>query len=206
VASPANDYAFVVAKGSDQIAQYTLDAAQGTLAPNPTAAFVHTPAGAGPRHLAFHPGGAWAYVIDENDSTVRAYTYDATKGTLTEMQSISSLPPGFTGANTGAEIQIARSGRFVFVSNRGDDSVVTLSVDAASGKLAYVARTSTGGKTPRHFSLDEGDGVLLAANQASDDVVVFRLDPTTAALTQVGAPTSIGAGAYYVQAISLPAP
>ncbi len=205
ITSSSNAFAFLAEKGADAIAQYTFDASTGKLAPNPAAALVSTPAGAGPRHIAFHPSNAFAYVVAENASTVTTYAYDAGNGTLAAIHTVSSLPAGFTGANTGAEIQVASSGQFVFASNRGDDSVVTFAVDPTSRKLTFASRASTTGKTPRHFSLDEPDGLVFVANQASNDVVAFHLDPTTGALSSP-VTTTLNAAPYYVEAIVVPAP
>jgi 6-phosphogluconolactonase len=202
--SSANDFAFIVEKGADEIAEYAFDATSGQLTPN-TVPHVATAAGAGPRHLVFHPSAAFAYVIAENASTVTTYAYDANAGTLSPVQTISTLAAGFTGTNTGAEVQVTASGRFVLASNRGDDSIVTFAVDPTSRTLAFASRASTGGKTPRHFSLDEPDGVALVANQDSGTIAVFHLDATTGALTPATT-ALVGAAPYYVQAIALPAP
>ena len=205
IASPSNAFAFLVVKGADTIAQYAFDATMGTLSPNAVAPVVKTAAGAGPRHLTFHPNGAFAYLIDENDSTMMAFTYDAAAGTLTNIQTLSSRAPNAVGANTGAEVQVARSGSFVYASNRGDDDVVTFAVDPASGKLAFASSVATGGNTPRHFSLDEADGLALVANQGSGNVVAFRVDGKTGVLTKA-TDTPIGAAPYFVEGIALPAP
>ena len=204
VADPGNAFVFVPCKGSDWVAQYVYDASKGTLTANATP-HLTTAAGAGPRHLELHPSGKYAYLIDENDSTMMALAYDATKGTFTTLQTISTLPSGFDPSkNTAAEVHVAPSGRFVYGSNRGHDSIVVYAVDAATGKLTLVGHTLTTGKTPRHFSLDESGAFLLVANQGTSDVVVFRIDPGAGTLSKVSS-TAIGAAAYFVGVASIPA-
>jgi 6-phosphogluconolactonase len=149
---------------------------------------VTTPAGSGPRHLALHPTRALAYLMEETDSMVAAYTIDAA-GKLTLLQRQSSRATGATGSNTGAEVQVHPSGSFVYVSNRGDDDIGVFAV-GSDGKLTAVAHTKTGGQTPRHFSLDPSGRWLLVANQGSGDVRVFAIDAVAGTLTPAGAPVS----------------
>lgn len=178
-----NKFAVAADLGLDQVLVYKLDAATGTLTPNDPPATSVT-AGSGPRHFAFHPSGQYAYVINEILLTTTAFSYDAATGKLTEIQTLSTLPPGVErgpGMST-AEIQAHPSGKFVYGSNRGHDTIVAYSVDAATGKLTYVENESTGGKTPRNFGLDPTGKYLLAANQASDSIVVFKINPETGAL------------------------
>ena len=129
--------------------------------------------GSGPRHMVFRPDGRYAYVLDELTSTVTAFAYDARKGVLTEGQTLSTLPAGYTGQNSGAEIAVHPSGRFVYASNRGHNSIAIFRVDQASGALTFVRTQETGGRTPRNFALDPSGRLLLAANQDSGTVVVF---------------------------------
>ena len=166
ITDPSNRYAFVPCLGTDRVMQYKL---AGTLVPNGELA---TAAGAGPRHMAWAPNGMHAYVIDELSSTVMALAFDAATGHLTALQTIATVPQGTT--NTGAEIAVHPSGQFVFASNRGDDSIVTFAV-AADATLTQVARTPTGGKTPRSFGLDPAGKFLYAANQDSNSVVPFAI-------------------------------
>jgi 3-carboxymuconate cyclase len=147
--------------------------------------FVATAPGAGPRHVAFHPNGKFVYAINELNSTVTAYRYDAVKGTLTEIQTVSTLPQGFTGTNTTAEVQVHPSGRFLYGSNRGHDSIAIFAIDG-EGKLTFVGHQPTQGKTPRNFGIDPTGTYLLAANQDSDNLVVFRIDPQTGKLEPTG--------------------
>jgi 6-phosphogluconolactonase len=184
LADPANKFVFVLNKGSDIISQFVFDASKGTLTPNavPTVA---TTAGAGPRHLAFHPNGKFAYVIDEIDDTMSAYSYDAALGQLTWLQTLSTLPVGTDGTNnTCAEVVVAPSGSFVYGSNRGNDSIVTFSADATSGKLTYIGVTPSGGTVPRSFTLSVDGKLMLVANQ-SGNVVSFSVDVATGGLTKL---------------------
>lgn len=177
----ANRYAFVADLGLDKILVYRFSADQGTLAPHDPPAVVSKP-GAGPRHFAFHPGGQYAYVINELDSTVTALSYDSQRAVLTPIQSISTLPEDFSGDNTTAEVQVHPSGRYVYGSNRGHDSIVVFAADPGSGRLTYVEHESTKGENPRNFAIDPTGEYLLAANQDSDNVVVFRIDKATGQL------------------------
>jgi 6-phosphogluconolactonase len=196
VTDPSNAFVFVPCKGSDYVAQYTFDAATGKLAPNPIAAHVSTAAGAGPRHLAFHPNGKFAYLINELGSTMTAFAFDGTNGTLTEIETKSTRPAGATGGNAAAEVWVHPSGRWVFGSNRGDDSIVVFAVDPATGKMTSAAFTPSGGKTPRDFSLDPTGSWLYAADQDSGIVVPFRFDATQGSLSALDAAVSVPAASY----------
>ena len=186
----AGRFAFAADLGLDKILIYQIDAAAGTLKANDPA-FAATPAGGGPRHFAFHPTGRFAYVCNEMTSSVTAFSYDADKGALTEMHTISTLPEPVKG-NSTAEIQVHPSGRFVYCSNRGHDSLAIFSVDPQSGKLTAAGHQKTGGKTPRNFGIDPTGQFILAANQSTNDVFVFKVDAKTGQLTQTGAPVSVG--------------
>lgn len=175
--SPDNRFAFAADLGLDKILVYKLDADKGTMTPNdPPAAEI--PPGSGPRHFAFHPSGKFAYVCGEMTSTVHAMTYDADKGVLKVVQSLSTLPEPVKG-NSTAECQVHPSGKWVYVSNRGHDSVAVFKVDEATGHLTAVGHQSTGGKTPRNFGVDPTGKFLIAANQSSNNVVVFKIDEKT---------------------------
>jgi 6-phosphogluconolactonase len=147
--------------------------------------------GSGPRHLALHPSGRYAYVINELANTVAAFAWNASAGTLRQMQTISTLPFGHTGSSNTAEIVVHPSGRFVYGSNRGHDSIVGYSVNAKSGRLTHLANTPTGGKTPRSFGIDPSGRWLIAANQASDSLITFAVDQRTGALTPTGASSTV---------------
>ncbi len=174
-------FAFVADLGLDKVLSYRFDPTKGTLAANDPPA-VELPAGAGPRHLAFHPNGQWAYSIDELDSTVTAFAYDAERGALTRRDSVSTLPAGAAIENTTAEIEIHPSGRFLYASNRGADSIAVFAIDQSSGRLTPLGQHATGGKTPRHFAIDPSGRWLLAANQNSGAITVHRIDPQTGQL------------------------
>jgi 6-phosphogluconolactonase len=186
VSDAANRHVFVPCLGSDYVAQYDFDPATGTLAPNPVP-HVATAAGAGPRHLAFAPDGTHAYLINENNSTLTALAYDATAGRLSPINTISTRPPDATSANTGAEVWVHPNGRFVYGSNRGDDTIAVFAVDS-TGAVALIGQTQTQGQTPRMFGIDPLGRFLYAANQASNTVVPFAIDATTGALTPIAAP------------------
>ena len=184
VVSPDNTFLLAVDLGLDKVFSYRLDPAKGGLAPEPQ--FAATTPGGGPRHLAFRPDGKFAYVLNEMLSSVGAFSYDAGRGTLAHLQTISTLPPGFTAENSGAEIVVHPSGRFLYTSNRGQDSIAVFAIDAAKGTLTPVDGISTQGKTPRGFALDPSGRFLVAANQNSGTLVVFRIDQATGALTPAG--------------------
>jgi 6-phosphogluconolactonase len=182
--SPDNRFVIVADLGLDQLLVYRFDAAAGTLGGNPQ--IVRAVPGAGPRHLVFDATGRYLYVINEMQSTVVVYVYDAANGALSEVQIVSALPHGFARTSEAAEIEMHASGKFLFASNRGDDSIAVFAVNAKDGTLTPVEIDSTGGKTPRNFVLDPTGAWLLAANQESNDIVVFRVDPTTGHLTRSG--------------------
>jgi 6-phosphogluconolactonase len=182
--SPDNRFAIVADLGLDQLIAYPFDAAKGTLGANPQ--ITKASPGAGPRHLTFSSDGRFLYVINEMQSTVVTYAYDAGTGVLRELQSISTLPKGFNGTSTGAEIEIDPSGKFLFASNRGDDSIAVFSIDSRTGTLTHVDTDPTGGKTPRHFTVDPTGTWLLAANQDSDNITVFRFDQKAGRLSATG--------------------
>jgi 6-phosphogluconolactonase len=182
---PANRFALVPDLGLDKVLLYRLDPANGTLAPH-VPAFVASAAGAGPRHLAFHPGGDYAFAINELNSTLTSFRYDAKAGRLETLESLSTLPKGVRPTGTTAEVAVHPSGRFVYGSNRGHDSIVAYALDVDSGKLRQVGHQSTGGKTPRSFAIDPSGRWLLAANQDSDNIVVLRIDPQTGKLSATG--------------------
>jgi 6-phosphogluconolactonase len=182
---PANRCAFAADLGLDKVFIYRFDADRGTLVPNEPPSVSVAP-GAGPRHFAFHPGGRFAYAIDELNSTVTAFDHDPDRGALKVIQTATTLPEGFTGANYPAEVQVHPSGKFLYGSNRGHDSIAVFTIDADTGRLSPVGHTPTRGKNPRNFGIDPTGAYLLAANQDSDTVVVFRIDPKTGRLTPTG--------------------
>jgi 6-phosphogluconolactonase len=198
---PSNRFVFVPCLGADYVAQYLFDASTGKLTPNATP-HVAAAAGAGPRHIAFHPTLNVAYVVAETASTVTSYAFDTTAGTLSPTQTISTLPSGFTGTNTAAEIHVHPSGKWLFASNRGDDSIAVFALDA-TGAMTVQGFTPSGGTTPRDFSLDPSGALLYAANQGTGNVVPFRFDASSGALTNAGAAVTV-ASASFVGFAALP--
>jgi 6-phosphogluconolactonase len=185
--SPDDRFAIVADLGLDELLVYRFDNAKGTLGADPQ--IVKAAPGAGPRHLVFSADGKFLYVINELQSTVVTYSYDAATGALHELQTISSLRKGFNGTSTAAEIAIDPSGKFLFASNRvvdADGSIAVFAMDAHTGLLTLVEIDSTAGKTPRNFTIDLTGRWLLVANQDSDDLVVLRLDHKTGHLTPTG--------------------
>jgi 6-phosphogluconolactonase len=187
---PTNRYAFAADLGIDQLRVYRLDLEQAKLVPHDIASVPVRP-GAGPRHFAFHPSGEYAYLINELDSTLTAFRYDADQGRLDTVQTLSTLPPDFEGENTCADLHLSPSGRFLYGSNRGHDSIAAFRVDEATGQLTAVGHTSTEGRTPRNFGIDPTGRYLLAANQDSDTIVSFRVDALTGALAPTGEVTKV---------------
>jgi 6-phosphogluconolactonase len=171
--------------GTDKVMIFRADPATGRISPNDPP-FAPVAPGSGPRHFAFHPSGKFGYVINELLSTVTAFVYDAKTSGLSEIQTISTLPKGYAEPTTTAEVLVHPSGKFLYGSNRGHDSIAVFSVDTKTGKLSFVEHTSTQGKTPRNFRLDPSGNFLFAANQASDSIVAFRIDTKTGKLTPTG--------------------
>jgi 6-phosphogluconolactonase len=189
---PANRFALACDLGLDQVLVYRLDVAKSLLAAsNPPFAAVKP--GAGPRHLAFHPSGRFVFLINEMGSSLTAFAYDAQRGALEELQTISTLPKEFTGTSYCAEVQVHPSGKYVYGSNRGHDSIAVFGFDPATGKLTCLEHQPTQGRTPRHFAIDPTGQWLLAENQDSDSIVVFRLDSKTGRLSPTGHTVSVGA-------------
>jgi 6-phosphogluconolactonase len=170
--------------GADRVFVYRYDGAKGTLEPHGAA--VLDP-GSGPRHLAFHPGGKHLYVINELLSTITAFSYDAAKGALAPLQTVSTLPARFSGTSWTAEIEVSRDGRFVYGSNRGHDSLAVFSVDPATGRLSAAGHAPVGGTFPRHFAIDPTGRWVLAAHQSSGTIAVLRIDPATGVPALTGA-------------------
>jgi 6-phosphogluconolactonase len=186
----ADRFALVADLGLDQVIVYKYDPAKGSLTPNQPPAGRLAP-GAGPRHAAFHPDGRHFYVINELNSTVTAFSYDAGAGKLSELQTLSTLPASFTGQSFTAEIAVRPDGKFLYGSNRGHDSIAIFAIDPATGKLTAAGHQSTLGKKPRNFAIDPTGAYLLAANQDSDTIAVFRIDKTSGGLTAVGRPLGV---------------
>ena len=187
LADPGGARLFAVDLGNDSVYAYAFDAERGQLTQEHQSAM---PPGSGPRHMVFHPGGTTAYVLGELDSTLTTCGYDAATGSLTPGAVTSLLPDGADpGGNTAAEIVVSADGRFVCASNRGDDSIAVLSVDGPDEtEPRLVDHVDSGGATPRHISLGEGDTHLYVANQSTGAVAVFARDAGTGELTVTGEP------------------
>lgn len=182
---PAGTFAFIVDLGIDRVAGYHFDASRGRLDPAEGAG-IHVRPGAGPRHLDFHPDGDRAYVINELDSTLTAVAYDATSGSMVATGTASTLPGGFSGTNSCADVHVHPSGRFVYGSNRGHDSVAVFAIEGQA--IVPVQHQPTLGRTPRNFAITPDGRWLVAANQDSDSLAVFSIDDASGRLTPVGQP------------------
>src|SRR6202162_2663560 len=180
-----NRFVFVVDLGLDEVVVYHFDPAIGSLIPNHPP-FAKLAPGAGPRHLAFHRNGKFAYVLSEVNSTITAFAYDAQNGSFSTLQTLSTIPKDFKARNDTAEIVVHPLGKFLYASNRGHDSIVEFTIDPVRGTLSLAGDFSTQGKEPRNFALDPTGKFLLAANQESNNIVVFRIDQSTGALTATG--------------------
>ena len=185
VLDPTNRFAYSCDLGTDKIMIFRFDDRNGKLLPGETP-WVQVKPGTGPRHLAFHPSGKYVFVLNELHSTVTVFTRDPEKGSLKELQTLTTLPKDFTGTNTSADIHVSLDGRFVYCSNRGHDSIAIFAIDPRHGTLMSVGHESTRGMTPRNFAIDPTGAFLLVANQKSDNIVVFRLDQKTGRLSSTG--------------------
>ena len=192
--SPDNRFVLVADLGLDEVLIYRFDAAKGSLSPNDPP-FAKVDPGAGPRHLAFHPNGKFAYVLNEITATVTAFSYQPAKGSLSVLQTVDTLPNTYKGPKEAAEIAVHPSGKFLYTSNRaGIDAITSFAIDRTKGTLKQAGQFTTKGKTPRNFAIDPTGTFLLAANQESNNIVVFRIDPATGSLTPTG------------QSVEVPAP
>ncbi len=185
IVSPDNRFVLAADLGLDKVLFYHLDAATALMTANDPPSVTVAP-GSGPRHLAFHPSGKFVYLINEMGSTVITFAYDAQAGTLRELQTVSTLPKDFKGKNDTAELQVHPSGKFLYGSNRGHDSIAVFAIDPKAGTLTPIEHVSTQGKTPRHFAIDPTGAYLIAANQQSNNMVVFRIDRSTGKLAPTG--------------------
>jgi 6-phosphogluconolactonase len=188
---PDNRIVLACDLGLDKVLLYQLDPSQQLLSAYEPPSVSIDP-GSGPRHLSFHPAGHFVYVLNELSSTVTCCSYQRGNGELKPFQTISTLPPDYHKPNTCAEIAVHPSGRFLYASNRGHDSIAVFGIDGATGKVTLLQHESTQGKTPRHFALDPSARWLLAENQDSDNVVVFSVDPQNGRLSPTGTSQKIG--------------
>jgi 6-phosphogluconolactonase len=187
----AHDCVFACDLGLDKVMIYRLNETNGALTADENP-WVELKPGSGPRHIAFSPDGRQACVISEMASTLTTFAYDPEDGALKAEQTVSLLPPDFQGKNTAAEVAFLPSGKFIYGSNRGDDSIAVFAVDESTGRLKFVERQSTRGKTPRCFAIDPTGQYLIAANQNSDNVVVFHINAQTGQLTWTGQTVEVG--------------
>jgi 6-phosphogluconolactonase len=190
----SNRFAYIPDLGLDKLMIYRFDADRGELKPHDQP-WLETRSGAGPRHFVFHPNNRYAYLINELDSTILSLGYERETGAVEEIQTVPTLPEDFRGNSSCADIMVEPTGRFLYASNRGHDSIAIYRIDGGSGKLTPVGHESTGGRTPRNFTIDPSATFLFAANQDTDNVVHFRIDGKTGGLTPTGqvtpAPTPV---------------
>ncbi len=182
---PGNRFAFAADLGIDKVMIYRFDSQAGKLEPA-SQPWAQAKPGSGPRHFAFHPNGKLAFLIQEISSTMTSFAYDPEKGSLKEIQTVSTLPADFTATNSCADVHVHPSGKFLYGSNRGHNSIVIFALDRDAGTMTVVGHESTQGKTPRNFALDPSGTFLLAANQDSGSVVSFRIDSDTGKLQPTG--------------------
>lgn len=187
---PSNQFVLVADLGMDQVVVYKFDEKTGKLMANDPP-FAKTSPGMGPRHLVFHPNGKWVYGIAELANEVLAFAWDAKKGVLTPTGSVKTLADGFKDPSTAAEIAVHANGKFLYASNRGEDSLVVYAIDQASGALTFKQRVASRGKVPRYFTFDATYQWLLVSNQEGGNVSVFSVDGKTGEMTPVGEPVAL---------------
>lgn len=192
--SPGNHYFYVQNLGTDKIITYTLDRATGRL--NHVNRDIAAPKGSGPRHALFSADGRYYYVAEELGSSISSYRYNAKTGELNFLQRLSTLPSGYTGATKVADIQLHPNGKFLYVSNRGHDSVAIYKVDPVSGHLGFIKTQPALGKHPRNILIDPKGQFLMLANEQSDKVVVFTLDEETGDITPTGVELNVPAPTF----------
>lgn len=180
---PTNRFAIAVDLGLDKLLIYEMDLERGKLSKH---AEVNVHAGAGPRHLTFHPNGRYACLINELNSTLTSYRYHSDAGTFEELQTVPTLPQDFKGENLCADVHISPDGKYLYTSNRGHDSIACFLINENTGELTYRNHTSTGGREPRNFAIDPSGSFLLAANQKTHNIVTFKIDAATGQLLKTG--------------------
>jgi 6-phosphogluconolactonase len=188
VLSPDNRFLLVADLGGDRVFVYRFDESSGKLTLNDPPGGI-LPPGSGPRHIAFSRDGKLLYVLSELKDTVTTFRWDPSKGALESIDALSALPAGYTGPKSGAEIAVHPTGKFLYTSNRGHDSIAMFAI--ANGKLTASGHQPTRGKTPRNFAIDPSGKFLLAANQDSSTIAVFRIDEKSGKLTPVGDPVAV---------------
>ena len=182
---PSGKFVVVADLGQDKVRVYRLGSDGKSMSPNDPAT-AKLPPGGGPRHVTFHAEGKWMYVNNELTSSVTVFDVEKSSGAFKSKQTISTLPEKFSGSNTTAEVLVHPSGRFLYCSNRGHDSVASFQIDQKTGELTLIGITSSGGKTPRNFGITPEGGYLIVANQDSDNVVVLKIDQKTGKLKPTG--------------------
>jgi 6-phosphogluconolactonase len=190
--SPDNRFGLAPDLGLDKVFIYRLDPAKAAITPNDPP-FASVPPGGGPRHLSFHPSKKALYVINEMGSSITAFSWDAARGAMKQLQTVSTLPADFKGDTTCAHVMVHPSGKFVYGSNRGHDSIAIFAVDKTKLTLKPAGHVSSGGQVPRNFNVHPAGGWLIAANQKSNNLVVFRVDAKTGKLTPTGQEVRVGA-------------
>jgi 6-phosphogluconolactonase len=203
---PTNKFVFASINGEKYIAQYKFDDTTGKLTENTPFKAVRTPMPGDPRHNDFHPNGKFFYSINESGGTVTVFSFDSTTGLLTQIQDIPTLPAGYSGpANSTAQILVHKSGKFVYGSNRGHNSIVIYSVDQTTGMLTFVAHQTAGvGGRPRNFNMDPTGTLLLLASQDDGTVTIFKIDQDKGTLTQAGPAVPAGVKPTFVWVLPLP--
>jgi 6-phosphogluconolactonase len=189
--SPDNRFAFVDDLGLDEVLIYKFDSAKGTLTPNDPP-YAKLDPDTGPRHFALNPDGKFAYVIGEMGHTVTVFSVDPKTESLHQLQTISTLPQGYKERNDDAEIEVHPSGKFLYASNRGHESIAVYSIDPVRGTLTLVELAHTQGKEPRSFAIDPTGKLLFAANQNSNNIVMFKIDQRTGRLSPTGQVLDVG--------------
>lgn len=193
-------WAYVAQLGLDRVYSYRVDPAKRIFAPADPPFVTMNAGGSGPRRLQLHPNGKFLYVNHETDSKVSVFEVSGAK--LDQIQTLSTLPADYTGNNSTAEIQIDRTGKWLYVTNRGHDSMAHYIVDPSKGTLSLAGHIPSGGRTPRNITIDPTNQFLIAANQAGENIVVFRIDPKTGGLAPTGATGQVPqpGGVYFVKA------
>src|SRR5215467_15204699 len=188
--SAGNHYVLAVDLGLDEVLIFRFDAGKGTLGPHlPPSAPLK--AGSGPRHAIFSPNGKFLFVVSELSSTAASFSYEAKTGDLKLVNTVSTLPPEFSGRNDVAEVAVHPNGRYLYVSNRGMDSIALFAIDPKKGTLSPRGSVPTGGKEPRHFALDPAGNFMFVENQLSDTIVIFHVDANSGQLTPTGDTLSV---------------
>jgi 6-phosphogluconolactonase len=182
---PTNQTVLVADLGLDEVKLYRLDLASGKLFPGIQES-IPLHAGAGPRHIDFHPSNRWLYVVNELDSTLSVFSHDAEKGEYRHLQTVSALPEGYKGEKWAADVHVHPNGNWVYVSNRAHDSLAGFTIDPETGRVSLTSVAPSGGRTPRNFAIDPSGKWLLAANQNGDNLVVFAIEPGTGQLRPTG--------------------